>query len=105
MSCRLTTQNLKDQSSLAEDACFWLGIALGKTGDSKESIAALEFFLSKWPLAKRSQEARVTLGWMLIDRGDLGGAEPLFISAQSDLNPKIKKSALNGLNAIKARRK
>src|SRR5207302_1565888 len=62
-------------ASIAEDAQFWLGVALARAGHAERSIAALTTFVESFPGSVRLGEASVILGRLLLDAGDLRQAE------------------------------
>jgi len=90
--------------ALAEDACFWVGAAANRAGQSSAAREALTRFVQKFPSSARVGEASALLGWLLYETGDLDTAETRFQRAATDRVPKVKASADKGLEAIKRRR-
>jgi len=87
--------------ALAEDACFWLGAAAKRAGQVATARDALTRFLATFPSSARAGEAAALLGWILYDAGELDAAKQRFDVAARDRVPKVKESALKGLEAIK----
>jgi TolA-binding protein len=90
--------------ALAEDACFWVGAAANRAGQSAVAREALTRFVQKFASSARVGEASALLGWLLYDAGDLDAAEARFQRAVTDRVPKVKASATKGLEAIRRRR-
>lgn len=88
---------------LAEDACFWLGAAAKRAGQAAIARDALAGFLATFPSSARAGEAAAIVGWILYDAGELDAAKQRFELASHDRVPKVKESALKGLEAIKRR--
>ena len=90
---------------LGEDAHFWQGIALARSGQRARATEALREFVRTHPRSSRAGEASAKLGWLLYDAGKLDEAERSFEAAAADRVPQVKKSAQGGLEAIERRRK
>lgn len=88
---------------IAEDAAYWLAVALSYSGRSSEAEQAYLSFLHQFPASPRFGEASVAVGWAVFDRGDLPRARALFLSAKDDRVQKVSDSAKKGLEAIEAR--
>jgi hypothetical protein len=85
---------------MAEDAWFWRGAAQARYGTS----SGLTWFLKHYPRSPRVGEASAMLGWLLLDAGDLDGAEARFHAAEDDKVDSVRASAAKGLKAIAKRR-
>jgi TolA-binding protein len=92
-------------AAIAQDACFWSGVAAKRANDPARARRLLARFLRRFPKSSRSGEAAALLGWLLYDAGDLGGAEARFRAAAGDRVPKVSRSARSGLEAIAKRRR
>jgi hypothetical protein len=88
---------LDPTDSIVEDARFWRAVALVRARRSPEAEVALRLFLQKHPASPRFGEASVTLGWLLLDRGDRQGARGLFEAARHDRVASVRASARSGL--------
>jgi TolA-binding protein len=93
-----------EKEALGEDACFWLGAAAKRAGQSSTAREALTRFLKTFPSSARAGEASALLGWLLYDAGELDDAQQRFELAARDRVPKVKESAERGLEAIKRKR-
>jgi TolA-binding protein len=93
-----------EKDALGEDACFWLGAAAKRAGQTSTAREALTRFLKTFPSSARAGEASALLGWMLYDAGELDAAQQRFDLAARDRVPKVKESAERGLEAIKRKR-
>jgi TolA-binding protein len=93
--------NAARDDALGEDACFWVGAAAKRAGDISTARDALTRFLTTFPSSSRTGEAAALLGWILYDAGELDAAKKRFEQASRDRVPKVKESALKGLEAIK----
>ncbi len=90
--------------ALGEDACFWVGAAAKRAGDTKAARVALTRYMQRFPSSTRAGEAAALLGWILYDVGELAAAESKFRAAANDRVPKVKDSAERGLKAIARKR-
>ena len=90
--------------ALDEDACFWVGAAARRAGQTATARSALAAFLQRFPSSARVGEAAALLGWILYDAGDLSAAEAQFRMAANDRVPKVKESAERGLASIERKR-
>jgi len=90
--------------ALGEDACFWVGAAAKRAGQTAVARDALARFLQRFPKSARAGEAAALLGWILLDANDLDGAEKLFDRAKADRVPDVRDSAQRGLTAIERKR-
>lgn len=90
---------------LGEDAHFWQGIALARSGQRARATEALREFVRAHPRSSRAGEASAKLGWLLYGAGKLDEAERSFEAAAADRVPQVKKSAQGGLEAIERRRR
>ena len=86
--------------ALAEDACFWVGAAARRAGETIIARTALERFLQRFATSARAGEAAALLGWIVFEAGDLDRAERLFRQAVSDRVPSVRESATRGLTAV-----
>ena len=86
--------------AIGEDACFWAGAAAKRANDTATARATLARFLDRFPSSARAPEAAALLGWILYDAHDLDAAEKQFHKAEHDRVPKVRDSALKGLEAI-----
>ncbi|MBA3503746.1 MAG: hypothetical protein M4D80_15665 [Myxococcota bacterium] len=92
------------KDALAEDACFWVGAAAKRAGQTSAAREALTRFLQGFASSARAGEASALLGWLLYDANELDAAETRFNKAAADRVPKVRTSAERGLEAIKRRR-
>ena len=90
--------------ALGEDACFWVGAAAKRAGQTAVARDALARFIRLFPKSARAGEAAALLGWILVDANDLDGAKKLFESARTDRVPNVRDSAQRGLTAIERKR-
>ena len=89
---------------LAEDASFWRGVALVRAQAPQEALGALTAFLNAYPRSSRIGETSALLGWILLGKGDIDGAEARFRVAEADRVPSVRASAQKGLEAARAMR-
>ncbi|MBI5477308.1 MAG: FecR domain-containing protein [Deltaproteobacteria bacterium] len=89
---------------LAEDATFWQGVALRRAGRRAPAGRVLVAFIERYPRSPRASEAAAILGWLLLDDGDLAGAERRLTAAARDPVPKVRDSARAGLAELSRRR-
>lgn len=89
---------------LAEDASFWRAVALVRAQSPKEALGALTSFLDAYPKSNRIGETSALLGWILLGKGDVDGAEARFHAAEADPVPSVRASAQKGLEAARAMR-
>lgn len=89
---------------LAEDASFWRGVALVRARSTQEAMEALTTFLDTWPTSARAGETSALLGWILLERGDLDGAERRFRAAEADPVASVRTSARKGIDAVQTTR-
>jgi outer membrane protein assembly factor BamD (BamD/ComL family) len=89
---------------LAEDATFWQAVALRRDGRRAPASRVLATFIERYPRSPRAGEAAVILGWLLLDDGDLAGAERRLTAAARDPVPKVRDSARAGLAEVSRRR-
>jgi TolA-binding protein len=78
-------------------------VARARAGAGASAIAALSRFLEAYPSSPRAGEAAAMLGWLLVDTGDLAGAERRFRAAENDPVDAVRASARKGLRAIASR--
>jgi TolA-binding protein len=90
---------------LSEDALFWLAVCQARIPRPAEAKATLAAFIARFPHSPRIGEAADTLGWLLIDSGDLDGAERAFKAAALGSGASIRRSAKEGLRAVQVRRR
>lgn len=89
---------------IAEDASFWHALALGRAGRRASAAQAFASFLGRFEASARAGEASAMLGWLLLEDGDLAGAERRFAAARDDSVPAVSSSARAGLEEIARRR-
>ena len=87
-----------------EDAAFWRGVALARSGDVHAAANVLEAFLRAYPDSNRRGEANVMLGWLLVERGEPAQARERFTAAANDPSPMIRDRAADGLHLLDAPR-
>jgi TolA-binding protein len=90
--------------ALAEDACFWVGAAAKRAGQTGLAREALTRFLDGFASSSRAGEASALLGWLHYEAGELDAAAKRFERAAQDNVPKIRESAERGLEAINRKR-
>jgi len=88
-------------AALAEDACFWVGAAARRAGQTATARTALERFLQRFPASARAGEAAALLGWIMVEAGELDAAEKQFTRAAADRVPRVRDSAARGLAAVR----
>jgi TolA-binding protein len=96
--------DLDASGAIAEDARYWRSIALTRAGERMRAKAALLDFLTRHPRASHAAEASATLGWILLEAGDLDAADARFEAALADPRPAVRDSARAGREAVGARR-
>jgi TolA-binding protein len=90
---------------LSEDAWFWLAVCQARIPRPAEARATLAAFIARFPHSPRVGEAADMLGWLLIDSGDLDGAERAFATAALRAGAGVRHSAKEGLRAVQVRRR
>jgi hypothetical protein len=100
----LQAATLDTSAPIVEDARFWYATALNRAGRKAQAQTALTSFVAKYPNSPRRGEAAVSLGKLLLNSGDLDGAQLMFESAQDDSVPVVQKSAKDGLEAVAKKR-
>jgi TolA-binding protein len=90
---------------LSEDAWFWLAVCQARSPRPAEARATLAAFIARFPHSPRVGEAADMLGWLLIDSGDLDGAERAFATAALRAGAGVRHSAKEGLRAVQVRRR
>ena len=91
-------------SSVAEDAAFWRAIAFTRAGRADRARHAFTTFLAEYPSSVRTGEVGVLLGGLLLDQGDLDGAETQFQRAVGDPADRLRTRARAGLAEVARRR-
>ncbi len=86
---------------VAEDASYWQSVALARAGQPARAARSFESFLAAHPRSTRAGEASAMLGWILFDAGDYKGAARRFRAAVQDPSARVRKSAADGLNALR----
>jgi TolA-binding protein len=89
---------------LAEDARYGRTLALARAGRTAAARKAMAQFLARHPASARAGEVAAMLGWLLVEAGDLAGAERRFHAAAGDPDPTVQRSAGAGLAAVEAAR-
>ena len=92
------------KDALGEDACFWVGAAAKRAGQTSMAREALTRFLASYPSSARAGEASALLAWILYDAGDLDAASKHFERAAKDSVPKVRESAERGIEATRRKR-
>jgi tetratricopeptide (TPR) repeat protein len=90
---------------LSEDAWFWLAVCQARIPRPAEAKATLAAFITRFPHSPRIGEAADTLGWLLIDSGDLDGAGRAFATGALGPAASVRRSAKEGLRAVQVRRR
>jgi hypothetical protein len=101
---RATVAGADDDDGIAEDARFWRAVALVRAQRPDEARVALGEYLRRDATSPRAAEASALLGWLLLDTGDLVGAQERFAAAAHDDVPNVRRSGVDGLAAVRARR-
>ena len=86
---------------VAEDASYWQSVALARAGQPGKAARAFDSFLAAYPRSTRAGEASAMLGWILFDARDYQGAARRFRAALQDPSARVRKSAADGLNALR----
>jgi TolA-binding protein len=89
-------------SDLAEDASYFYAVSLHRSKSGKAK-AALESFIQRFPQALRVNEARLFLGRLLLDAGDLFAAKQQLEAVVQNAPEALRKKAQDGLDAINQR--
>jgi TolA-binding protein len=92
---------LSPASPMVEEARYWRAVALARVGNKAAAEAALDGFLTDYPLSPRAGEVSVMLGWLLLDSRP-AAAEPRFQAALGDRSPRVRQSARDGLAALRS---
>ncbi len=95
---RVAAQN--GDSRIVEDALFWRGVAIARSGRAVEAIRIFGTFLDAYPASVRAGEASAMVGWLFLERRDHAQAERHFRRALEDNAPRIRQSAADGLRAL-----
>jgi Tetratricopeptide repeat len=85
--------------NVLEDAMYWRGVALGRSGEVASAVKVLAAFVVAYPRSVRVGEANIILGWLYFERGDRGPAERHFRAALGDTSPRVRDAARTGLRA------
>ena len=88
-------------SKVAEDASYWQSVALARAGQAAAAARSFESFLATYPRSTRIGEASAMLGWLLFDARDYRGAARRFRAALADPSARVRKSATDGLSALR----
>jgi TolA-binding protein len=91
---------LDADGALAEDASFWLAVALERGKESARAATAFREFIAAFPAARRVGEANAMLGWILVDSNQPDEAARRFRAALDDPSPAVRDSAKAGLDAV-----
>jgi TolA-binding protein len=86
-----------------EDAAFFAAVALARARRSPEAIRSFERDLADHGTSARAGEAAAMVGWLLFDAGETQRAVERFERAASDPSPRVRKSAEEGLAAVRSR--
>ncbi len=93
---------LEAGSGFVEDSCFWLAVSLARAGRERQAETAFAGYLERFSGGSRADEARVSLGALLLSRGERAAAAPLFRAAMRSPVPGIRDRATRGLRAATA---
>ena len=85
---------------LAEDARYWLAVALARAGKNKRATVAMDDFLRRHGRSLRAGEIAVMYGWISVEQGELDRARRLFGRARADAVKRVRDSAMEGLRAV-----
>jgi len=88
-------------SKVAEDASYWQSVALARAGKAARAARSFESFLAAYPRSTRIGEASAMLGWLLFDARDYRGAARRFRAALADPSARVRRSATDGLSALR----
>ena len=91
----------RPSKQVAEDAGYWQSVALARARQPGKAARSFESVLAAHPRSTRAGEASAMLGWILFDARDYQGAARRFRSALEDPSARVRKSAADGLNAIR----
>lgn len=83
------------------DATYWAGVAHFRAGATKPARAWLARFLARFPDARRQAEVSVMLGWIDVDQLRWNAAERRFRAGMASSSAEIRKSAAEGLRAVR----
>ena len=96
-----TALSLPGSAAVAEDAAYWLGVAYSRGNVHEKAVPALDRFVTQYPHSPRISEAVLIMGWSYVETGDVEKAKHCFEQARHASSPKIRKSAEQGLFAIR----
>ena len=82
-----------------EDSCYWAAVAQLRLGDRPRARHGFDDFLQRWPASSHAGEARVALGWLLVEAGEPVAARVHFAAALNDPLPDVRSEAQRGLAA------
>jgi TolA-binding protein len=88
-----------NETSLKEDAAYWLSITHLRAGNESLAEKAMKRFLSEYPGGRRAAEISAELGWLEVDAGRYDHARRRFVFALDAGSPKCQ-CAKEGLDAI-----
>ncbi len=91
---------LDPDGPLAEDATYWRAVALARTDQTAQAMAAFRELLDRYPRSPRFGEASTMLGWLLVGANQRTEAARRFRAAIADPNPAVSHSARAGLEAV-----
>lgn len=94
--------SLSPPASIAEDALYWRGIALGRSGKSAEAVESYSEFLHQFPDSERSGEVAVAQGWALLRLGNDADARHAFRRGLSAAKANIRYTAKQGLSRLRS---
>jgi len=86
------------RATLATDAAYWRAVSLGRGHRSDDALAALHAYVTRHAGSGHVDEARVMLGWLLLERGDRSGAREAFEAAAHSSVPRVRAAAARGLS-------
>jgi TolA-binding protein len=86
---------------LAEDARFWEGVALERSGQQAEAARVMRDFIDAFPHSARAGEMSAMLGWLLLREQRVTEACERFAAAAGDSNERARESATAGLAACR----
>ncbi len=86
--------------ALREDAVYWCAIAHLKAGNTSTAQSVMIHYLADYPQARRAAEIATRLGWMALEKGRAAEARHYFENGLNSDDPKVKRSARNGLDTL-----
>jgi hypothetical protein len=88
---------------IVEDATFWRGVALARTGEVGTTSHLFTAFLKSYPTSERAHEVHVMLGWILFERSDVVDARRHFEAGMKAPSARVRQAAAAGLSEVARR--